>query len=113
MTVENTCECGELDGQRFPSERCTCGGNQVKCEACDTRLCRLCGRAPHPGYKCFEDRMDGDPSPPDEDAQLEAQSAGDGAGSESGQSGESGDTTNSDSPPPRDDSDEDDPTYLY
>lgn len=68
LVVRNTCTCGRTpDGQPIPSENCRCGGNQVVCGACDRTRCRLCARAPHPGYKCIEDRVPGvDPDPPDE-----------------------------------------------
>jgi len=70
MTVHNACTCpNALDGG---SNDCSCGRNQVRCGACEKTLCRLCGRAPHAGFKCIEDRTEGDPSPPGEADALRA-----------------------------------------
>lgn len=70
ISVRNECNCPEAIDRG--SNNCACGRNQVHCGACDTTLCRLCGRAPHAGYKCIEDRLESDPAPPDESARLVA-----------------------------------------
>lgn len=69
VVVSNTCECGEFEGRQIPSEDCRCGGNVVRVQERD--WCRLCGRAAHQGYKCIEDRLPEDPSPPGEDEQCQ------------------------------------------
>jgi hypothetical protein len=72
MEIHGGCECGPSGG---PTNACHCGKNLVTCGSCNKTRCRLCGRDPHVGYKCIEDRLEGDAAPPGELEQLLAAQA--------------------------------------
>jgi hypothetical protein len=70
VRINNECRCGrDVDGNPMPTNECRCGKHQITCLQCDKTFCRLCGREPHEGYKCIEDRLPGDPDPDAPDAE--------------------------------------------